>query len=126
MPECVCAYGFWVVPPGGSVLAKLPQKGIDSRPPCASQSSRAAVIRLLAIFLRTDCVARNLYDQSILVDQPAQVTAARELWLAQGGRLPIPFCGSLAKTLLPGGTTQNPYVQAHSGIRAQRAHEHHQ
>ena len=78
------------------------------------------------IFLRTDCVARNLYDQSILVDQPAQVTAARELWLAQGGRLPIPFCGSLAKTLLPGGTTQNPYAQTHSGIRAQRAHEHHQ
>ena len=69
-------------------------------------------------FTRTDCVARNLYDQSILVDQPAQVTAARELWLAQGGRLPIPFCGSLAKTLLPGGTTQNPYAQTHSGIRA--------
>ena len=72
-----------------------------------------------------DCVGRNLYDQSILVDQP-EVTAARELWLAQGGRLSIPFCGSLAKTLLPGGTTQNPYVQTHSGIRAQRAHEHHQ
>ena len=83
------------------------------------------VSRLLAIFLRTDCVARNLYDQSILVDQPAQVTAARELWLAQGGRLPIPFCGSLPKTLLPGGTTQNPYAQTHSGIRAQRVHEHH-
>ena len=79
----------------------------------------------IVIFLRTDCVARNLYDQSILVDQPAQVTAARELWLAQVGRLPIPFCGSLAKTLLPGGTTQNPYAQTHSGIRAQRAHEHH-
>ena len=89
---------------------------------------RPVVPRYLAtnvIVLRTDCVARNLYDQSILVDQPAQVTAARELWLAQGGRLPIPFCGSLAKTLLPGGTTQNPYAQTHSGIRAQRAHEHH-
>ena len=84
------------------------------------------VSRLPVIFSRTDCVARNLYDQSILVDQLAQVTAARELWLAQGGRLPIPFCGSLAKTLLPGGTTQNPYAQTHSGIRAQRAHEHHQ
>ena len=66
----------------------------------------------------------NLYDQSILVDQPAQVTAARELWLAQVGRLPIRFCGSLTKTLLPGGTTQNPYAQTHSGIRAQRVHEH--
>ena len=75
-------------------------------------------------FLRTDCVAKNLYDKSILVDQPAQVTAARELW--PGGRLPIPFCGSLAKTLLPGGTTQSLYAQTHSGIRAQRAHEHHQ
>ena len=31
------------MPPGRSVLAKLPQKGINSRPPCASQSSRAAV-----------------------------------------------------------------------------------
>ena len=84
------------------------------------------VSRLRIFYNYGDCVGRNLYDQSILVDQPAQVTGARELWLAQGGRLPIPFCASLAKTLLPGGTTQNPYAQTHSGIRAQRAHEHHQ
>ena len=54
-----------------------------------------------------------MYDQSILVDQPAQVTAARELWLAQGGRLSIPFCGSLAKTLLLGA---RPRIHMHRHI----------